>query len=78
MKRSEMQALIGLILVFGKEGLPLDKREKYKDHTLADIILSEMEEEGMLPPTSKEGKWIDCGNGQGFVSYNVWDKEVEE
>ena len=54
MKRSDMQGLIGVILVLGLEGLPIDKREKYKDQSLASIILSEMEEQGMLPPLNEQ------------------------
>jgi hypothetical protein len=50
MKRSEAIQIIGKILTFGKDGFPLDKKQKYKQMSLADIILTELEEAGILPP----------------------------
>ena len=50
MKRIEAIQMIGKILTFGIDGFPLDKKQKYKTISLSDIILSELEEAGMLPP----------------------------
>jgi hypothetical protein len=50
MKRSEAIQIIGKVLTFGKGGFPLDKKQKYEQMSLADIILTELEEAGMLPP----------------------------
>ena len=80
MKRSEAIQAIGRVLVFGREGLPNDKQEKYVNMSLADVILTELEEIGMAPPEIKE--WIEVLPhnilGAGFkIGHNVhkWEPE---
>jgi len=43
--------------------------------SLIENILDEIEEAGMLPPTIGCDKWVDAGEGQGFVVYeeNEWE-----
>ena len=50
MKRSDAIKTVGKVLAFGVEGFSKSDQEKYKDMSLADIILTELEEAGMLPP----------------------------
>lgn len=50
MKRSEALKVIGKLLMFGLEGMPREKIESYKNTAFADIILTELELLGMIPP----------------------------
>jgi hypothetical protein len=48
MERSEVIQIIGKVLTFGKDGFPPEKKLKYQNLSLADIILSELEEAGII------------------------------
>jgi hypothetical protein len=61
MKRKEAIELIGKILVFGIQGN--EKVDRYKGMSLADIILTELEEVGMLPPDTGKNYQFDVWHG---------------
>lgn len=77
MKRSDAEKLIGKILMFGLQGLPLDKQEKYKNESLASIILYELEEAGMLPPYVNKSKNKHLGEPFYNADY-YWELEDEK
>lgn len=68
MKRTEAVKLIGKVLTFGKDGFPPDKKQKYSQMSLADIILTELEEVGMLPPEYV----VDYSP---MITATIWEKE---
>lgn len=70
MKRSEMVNLISSFLELG-DGSCFSK-EEYNDH--ANILLSKIEEAGMLPPKSSDGLDDDFGNEICGPCYE-WEKE---
>lgn len=70
MKRSEAIQIIGKVLTFGKDGFPPDKKQKYQQMSLADIILTELEEAGLTPPTV----YIQAGD-KIFEGYKEWEDE---
>jgi hypothetical protein len=71
MKRSDAIKLIGSILVFGREGMPRDKYTNYEGYSLADIILTELEENGMKPPDTGKNHH----SGIWFGPDHNWDPE---
>lgn len=71
MKRSEAIKLIGQVLVFGLPGMPNEKVDKYRELSLADIILTELEDAGMLPPDNGKNYYFDVWHGPD----HRWDEE---
>lgn len=74
MKRSKAVELIGKLLMFGVYGLDKDKQLAYKDKSLGDIILTELEAEGMLPPSVATLKIFDSV----VRAENKWEPEDGE
>jgi len=68
MKRSDAIKLIGKFLVFGPSGFSKKKQEQFKNMSLGEMILTELEKAGMLPPCHKSSHCEGCG-------YNKWDEE---
>lgn len=54
MKRSDAIKLIGKVLVFGAQGMDNDRQKEYENKSLADIILTELEKNGVCPPKIRE------------------------
>jgi hypothetical protein len=82
MKRSEAIQAIGKVLTYGANGFPPDKRHAYKKKSLADIILTELESLGMLPPDTKATPedFSNLGFTQDFLdehdfSVSKWEPE---
>jgi hypothetical protein len=73
-KREDALRLIGKWLVLGVEGFDADKQDRYKDKTLADCILTDLEYEiGMLPPK------VTKVTGSFMASVcNTWEAEDNE
>lgn len=71
MKRKDAVELIGKILVFGLPGLTKEAQVKYKDSSLAEIILSELELAGMEPPKRQ------MRNGVNEFSWLEWVNKWE-
>lgn len=72
MKRSEM------IELMVKEDKVRRQFMKYEgEYVRMDNLLKLVELMGMLPPTIFKEKFVDCGNGQGFTTYeqNEWEPE---
>lgn len=72
MKRSEMIKLMEL------EDIARCRYVGFNSHyERMESLLNCIENAGMLPPTVFKEKFIDCGNGQGFTTYeqNEWDPE---
>jgi hypothetical protein len=72
MKRSEAIEAIGKVLTYGKNGFPPEKRHAYGKKSLADMILTELESLGMLPPQKKGEFCWQCGEAEDNLK---WSKE---